>query len=387
MVRYLLTSVFTLTATLAVSASVRAATYELPPEGEDVIGSIATVTASFDDTLVDLARRHGVGYEDIVRANPDVNVWVPGEGTEIVIPTRYVLPAGPRRGVVLNLAEYRLYYYPKTKTGESPVVMTYPISIGRMDWETPLGVTSVVAKVVKPSWYPPQSIRDEHAADGRPLPRIVPPGPDNPLGDHAIRLGLPGYLIHGTNRPAGVGMRVTHGCLRMFPENIDELFPLVGIDTPVRIINEPVKMGWSGDTLVMEVHPVLASAPEETRDEPSPEESVGEVAPVPVETVISAEADAEEEGATKEGEAVAAAVPEFALPEKSPLTYVTEQYIVATGERRGELDWSLVEDVVERADGMPVTVGTGDPLVAEDAELGVGDESPIKNAATSAASQ
>ncbi len=347
---------------LLLSTSVTAATYDLPPEGEDVIGSISTVTAAFDDTLVDLARRHGVGYEDIVRANPDVNVWVPGEGTEVVIPTRYVLPAGSRRGVVLNLAEYRLYYFPETADGETPVVMTFPISIGRMDWETPLGTTRVVAKVVNPSWYPPQSIRDEHAADGRPLPRIVPPGPDNPLGGHAMRLGLPGYLIHGTNRPAGVGMRVTHGCLRMFPENIEELFPLVDVNTPVRIVNEPVKIGWSGDTLVMEVHPVLKSAPAQTVDEPADETSSGD----------SIDPDSIDPDAGD------------AAPEKGPLTYVTEQFIVATGARSGTLDWQLVENVVERADGMPVTVGKGAPVVADDAD---DLEPPIKNAATSAASQ
>ena len=349
-------------AALCLASPAISATYDLPPEGEDVIGSVSTVIATFDDTLVDLARRHGVGYEDIVRANPDVNVWVPGDGTEIVIPTRYVLPAGPRRGIVLNLAEYRLYYYPEAADGETPVVMTFPISIGRMDWETPLGNTSVVAKVVNPSWYPPQSIRDEHAADGDPLPRIVPPGPDNPLGKHAMRLGLPGYLIHGTNRPAGVGMRVTHGCLRMFPENIEELFPLVDVKTPVRIVNEPVKMGWSGDTLVMEVHPVLESAPAKTVDEP-----------VEPDAVVDTSAEAVE-GEQESGEAVDAVLAEtieFAAPEKSPLTYVTEQFIVATGERSGSLDWQLVEDVVERADGMPVTVGEGAPVVADDSEDGV----------------
>jgi len=313
---------------IALSAVTRAATYELPPEGHDVVGSISSVTATFDDTLVDIARRHGVGYEDIVRANPDVNVWVPGDGTEVVIPTRYVLPAGPRRGVVLNLAEYRLYYYPEPEDGEAPVVMTYPISIGRMDWETPLGTTHVVAKVVNPSWYPPQSIRDEHAADGRPLPRIVPPGPDNPLGKHAIRLNLPGYLIHGTNRPAGVGMRVTHGCLRMFPENINELFPLVDIDTAVRIVNEPVKFGWSGDALVMEVHPVLESAPEETRDEPSPE-TAGTVAVEP-----AADDSEPDDIGSENGDVAGESTPEFAPPEKNSGALHSSSWIWATSEQK-----------------------------------------------------
>ena len=320
------------------AGGVHAATFELPPEGSDVVGAVATVTTSFDDTLIDIARRHGLGYQDIVRANPDVNVWVPGEGTEVVLPTRYVLPAGARRGIVLNLAEYRLYYFPEPKGDEPAVVMTYPISIGRMDWETPLGSTTVISKVVNPSWYPPQSVRDEHAAEGRPLARIVPAGPDNPLGARAMRLGLPGYLIHGTNRPAGVGMRVTHGCLRMFPEDIRYLFEYVAVSTPVRIINDPVKIGWQGDALVLEVHPVLEAAPVATIDEPTPDDKLE-----PVDVVVNG---------------------------KNPLTYVTEQFIVATAERPGQLDWSLVEAAISRSDGMPVVVGEG-----------------IKNAATSAASE
>ena len=228
----------------ALPIAVQAEQYELPPEGTDVIGALAVVTSREDDTLLDIARRHGLGYEDIVRANPEVDTWLPGEGTEVVLPTRYILPSVARKGVVLNLAEYRMYYFPEPKDGEPAIVMTYPMSIGRMDWETPLGLTRVVAKAQNPTWYPPESVRAEHAADGDPLPRIVPPGPKNPLGKYAMRLGIPGYLIHSTNRPAGVGMRVTHGCIRMFPEDIGFLFNLVAVNTPVRIINQPVKVGW-----------------------------------------------------------------------------------------------------------------------------------------------
>jgi len=316
---------------------VQAEIYEMPPAGYDVIGAMSTITARQEDTLVDIARRHGLGYEDIVRANPDVNVWVPGEGTEVILPTQYVLPSGSRRGVILNLAEYRLYYFPETKAGETAYVMTYPISIGRMDWETPLGRTQIISKVRNPSWYVPQSVLDEHAADGDPLPRIVPPGPDNPLGKFAMRLGLPGYLIHGTNRPAGVGMRVTHGCVRMFPEDIEYLFTKVDVKTAVRIVNEPVKMGWNGDQLVMEAHPIL-------------------------EIVVP---EAVENEATEEGEN---AVDENVVEVKDPLTYMTEQFIVTTGERAGQLDWHLAEQIIERSDGIPTPVGEG-----------------IKNAAASAA--
>ena len=334
-----------------VAFAARAEIYELPPEGYDVVGAVATVTARQEDTLIDIARRNGLGYHDIVRANPDVNIWVPGEGTEVVLPTRFVLPPVPRRGIVLNLAEYRLYYFPEPKDGEPANVMTYPISIGRMDWETPLGSTRVIQKVTDPSWYPPKSVKEEHAAEGRPLPNIVPPGPDNPLGRYAMRLGLPGYLIHSTNRPAGVGMRVTHGCIRMFPEDIEYLFPNVDLETQVRIINAPIKIGWFGDELVMEVHPVLES---------SVEEDVAEglvAADVDVDTGSNVPAEEDE------------TVGEVEVLPKDPLTYVTELFIAVTGDRAGQLDWDDVEVLIGRSDGIPAPAGAG-----------------IKNAAASAAS-
>jgi len=193
----------------------QAATYVLPPADVDVIGAVQTVSARHEETLLDIARAHGLGFDDIVRANPGVDPWVPGEGTQVTLPTRFVLPRAERRGLVLNLPEMRMYYFPVPAKGEAPTVVTYPVSIGRMDWSTPLGRAKIVAKVKNPSWYPPESIRKEHAEDGRPLPQVVPPGPDNPLGAFAMRLSIPGYLIHSTNRPAGVGMRVTHGCIRM----------------------------------------------------------------------------------------------------------------------------------------------------------------------------
>ena len=329
---------FVVTALLATQPAV-AEVYELPPLGQDVVGSLITIKARSDDTLLDIARRHGLGYEDIVRANPDVDTWIPGAGTEVVLPTRYVLPPGPRSGVILNLAEYRLYYYPPVKDGEPTQVMTYPISIGRMDWATPLGRTKVTQKVRNPSWYPPASIRAEHAEMGDPLPRIVPPGPDNPLGDRAMRLGIPGYLIHGTNRPAGVGMRVTHGCIRMFPEDIEFLFDRIPVNTTVRIINEPVKVGWDGERLVVEVHETLESAPPE-----------------------DAEAALVEEGA---------AVEELVLPPaRDAMTDLTTQFVAATRERPGELDWTAAQKLLDAPTGIPVTVGAA-----------------IKNAAASAASE
>jgi L,D-transpeptidase ErfK/SrfK len=235
----------------------QAAVYPMPADGDSVIGEVQRHVAAHEDTFVALARRYDVGYEELKLANPGVDPWLPGEGTQVTIPTRFVLPDAPRRGVVLNVPEMRLYYFPKPRDGESPVVMTFPVSVGRQDWSTPYGVTSVVAKQRDPSWYPPKSIREEHAADGRPLPAVVPPGPENPLGRHALRLGLPGYLIHGTNKPAGLGMRVTHGCVRMFPTDIETLYGHVRVGERVQIVNQPYKMGWLGDRLYVEVHPPL----------------------------------------------------------------------------------------------------------------------------------
>jgi L,D-transpeptidase ErfK/SrfK len=188
-----------------------------------------------------------------------VDPWLPGEGTEVLIPSRFVLPDAPREAIVVNLPEHRLYYYPPAKAGEPRVVRTYPISTGKMDWKTPLGVTRIVTKQERPNWYPPPSVLAEHEAKGDPLPKVVPPGPDNPLGEYAMRLGIPGgaYLIHGTNRPAGVGMQVTHGCIRMFPEDIAEFFQLVSVNTKVNLIDQPTKLGWLRGTLYVERHPLL----------------------------------------------------------------------------------------------------------------------------------
>jgi L,D-transpeptidase ErfK/SrfK len=341
---------FIIAAFVAASNPGNAAIYDLPPEGQDVIGAISTVTSTHEDTLVDIARRHGLGYQDLVRANPDVNVWVPGEGTEVVLPNRFVLPPGPRTGLVLNLAEYRMYYFPEPKAGEPAQVHTYPMSIGRMDWETPLGRTKIVAMARNPAWYPPKSVREEHAADGDPLPRVVKPGPDNPLGTRALRLGIPGYLIHGTNRPAGVGMRVSHGCIRMFPEDVEFLFDRIRVDTAVRIIDVPVKMGWDGEELVAEVHPLL-EVPQRL-----PEESV--------EHIEALDADLE--------------LPEVEFFRKDALTYVTEQFIVATSEKAGQLDWDIIETLVERSDGIPEAVG----VLVQPENISTTD---TKNTATSAA--
>jgi L,D-transpeptidase ErfK/SrfK len=239
---------------------------ELPPisgnlftitDGQDVVGQLQIVRARYEDTFVDFARAYGLGYDELVAANPDVDPWLPGDGTLIVLPTQYVLPAAPRQGVVLNVASKRLFYYPPVVDGEPSVVVTFPIGIGRTGWATPTGETSVVARIPDPIWFPPQSVRAERLAAGDPLPRRVLPGPENPLGRYAINLGLPGYLIHGTNKPAGVGMRVSHGCVRLYPEDIEYLFGQVSIGTPVRIVNQPYLFGWLDTELYFEAHAPL----------------------------------------------------------------------------------------------------------------------------------
>ena len=221
---------------------------------QDVVGNIAIHTIEASDNFLRLAQTFRVGFNELVDANPGVDPWIPEHGSQIIIPTRYVLPNIERVGVVINLAELRMYHFHETQD-ELKRVSTYPISIGKGgQWETPLTYTYITAKAKKPSWYPPESIRKEHAENNDPLPRVVPPGPDNPLGDYALRLSLPGYLIHGTNVPEGIGMRVTHGCIRLHPVGIEKLFASVKVKTPVTIINQPYKIGWLGNKLYVETH-------------------------------------------------------------------------------------------------------------------------------------
>ncbi len=257
---------------LLLSASVSAlATSYLMPEhpGDTLIGNpphkTTYATTRQEDTLLDIARDYDVGQNEIIMVNPKVDRWLPGTGTKVRIPNSRLLPDTPHEGLVLNLPEYRLFYYPKPKKNHPQIVITHPISIGRIDWETPLGETHIIAKTENPVWIPPQSIKAEHAAAGEVLPDVYPAGPDNPLGLFALRLGIPGYLIHSTNKPYGVGMRVSHGCIRMYPEDIKKLFPEVKVGTPVYIVNQPIKVGWSHDTLYIEVYPELEASQQDYR--------------------------------------------------------------------------------------------------------------------------
>jgi L,D-transpeptidase ErfK/SrfK len=231
----------------------------LPADGSPVIGANTTVVSRYRDTLFDIARRYGMGFEEIMHANPGVDIWLPGEGTRILLPNRRILPPGSREGIVVNLPEHRLYYFPKPAKNEQAVVITYPVSIGKAGDGTPLGQTTITAKVEHPSWVPTDSIRKDHARRGDPLPRVIAPGPDNPIGDFKMRLGFGDgtYEIHGTNQPATIGMAVTYGCIGMYPEDLAALYALISVGTPVRLINVPVKIAWSAGRLLVEAHPAV----------------------------------------------------------------------------------------------------------------------------------
>jgi len=288
--------------------------------GSDLVGSVETVMARYEDTLIDIARRHGLGYQAIRNANPGVDAWIPGEGTEVLLPRSHLLPRGHRSGIVINLPEMRLYDY----TAGNDQVMTYPISIGRMDWSTPLGSLSVIQKTEQPTWTPPRSIREAYAARGESLPAVVPPGPDNPLGEFAMRLSNPNYLIHGTNWPEGIGMRATHGCIRLAPTDIEHLFSRIPVGTPVHIVNEPVKAGWEGDRLYLEAHPVLEE-----------------------------------------------------LQEPNNLTPAVRAVIRATGARPAQVDWADVTRIANARTGIPEVVGSALPESESVLALDLEPEIPI----------
>ncbi len=224
---------------------------------QDVVGVVQVVAATQDDTLTDIARRFNVGYEEIVRANPKVDPWLPGEGREIVVPSQFILPDAPRTGLVINIAAMRIFYYPPVRRGERPVVLTHPIGIGKVGWRTPEGVTKIVRRQQDPTWRVPVSVRKEHHENGEDLDPVIGPGPDNPLGKYAFYLQWPSYLIHGTNKPAGVGLRSSHGCIRLYPEDIAQFFAMVPLGTQVRVVNQPFVFGWRDGQLYMQPFDVL----------------------------------------------------------------------------------------------------------------------------------
>jgi L,D-transpeptidase ErfK/SrfK len=285
-----------------------ASVYELPGNGTAVVGTDSLISITHEDKLFDVARRYGIGYPEIVRANPGTDIWVAGEGREILLPGRRILPPTPHEGIVINLPEHRLYFYPKEATGKGQTVITYPVSIGRMDWHSPLGQTRIIAKERHPNWYPPESVRREHAARGDPLPKVVPPGTKKPLGEYKMRLAVGDgtYEIHGTNNPVAVGLAVTHGCIRMYPDDVAALFAAVSVGTKVWLINEPVKIAYVDGKLLMEVHPPV------------------------------------------DGEGQTAAV---------DLEVMSQKLRAALGRDTGAIHWDFARKALEAATGVPMVVG------------------------------
>lgn len=289
------------------AGSVKSAEFALLP-GDKAVGSVQEYVVQSGDLLADLARKFDVGYTEMLAANPGVDPWVPPAGRKILIPTLFILPDAPRQGIVINLGERRLYYFPP---GGGRVV-TYPIGIGATGFDTPHSVTKVVAKVADPTWVPPPSIRAEQPD----LPAAIGPGPDNPLGAYEFRLGWKNYLIHGTNKPDGVGRNVSHGCIHLYPEDIEALFRQAPIGTPVRVIDQEGAVAWVGDRLYVETHPSKAQADAIDVEQPMPAE---------------------------------------------PLAGWRERVAAATGDNGQAVDWNAVDQAAARRAGLPIAVAIGQP--------------------------
>ncbi|MGZ8159494.1 MAG: L,D-transpeptidase family protein [Methylobacter sp.] len=284
--------------------------FELP-DGENMVGTIAAIETRENDALPDIARHFGLGYNDISIANSNVSPWTPAPGSRVLLPIQFILPDSPHKGIALNLANMRLFYYPKKQLGK---VYTFPVGIGRQGWNTPMGLTSIVAKDANPNWYVPESIHREHAEKGDTLPKVVGSGPDNPLGLYAMRLGIPGYLIHGTNKPYGIGMQISHGCVQLYPEDIEVLFKKATVGMPVRIIHQPYLTAWQQDMLYLEAHEPL---------------------------------------------------PKWAKEKAKLKKQVVKQLQELSAKKSVTVDWDKVERILQRSDGIPTPVLTQSPDVAE----------------------
>jgi L,D-transpeptidase ErfK/SrfK len=224
-------------------------------KGDDVIGRLAVIRLEKGDTLPDIARHFSLGINAISAANPGVDVWVPKAGERILLPLSFILPDIPKKGIVINLASMRLFQF--KGDSKSLVVLTYPVGIGTEERPTPIGQMHVERKVIRPTWHVPASIAEDHRKKGDPLPAEVPPGPKNPLGEYALYLSKPSYLIHGTNKPASIGLKATNGCIRLYPEDVKKLYSNTPVNTPVCIVDQPYLIGQRDGVVYMEVHTPL----------------------------------------------------------------------------------------------------------------------------------
>jgi len=320
--------IFSILAYSLLVTHVHAASYKLNDSTDAIVGELDSAVVGREHTLLDIAREYGFGYQDLKLLNPQIDTWMPEDGEVVQLPSRFILPNVPRKGLVLNIPEMRLYYFPPHKKGEPVEVITYPLGVGREGWATPYKKTRIIGKKKHPDWRPPKSILKEHEEAGDPLPKVVKAGPDNPLGDYALRLGLPAYLIHGTNKPWGIGMRVSHGCIRLYPEDIAELFHKVKVGTSVNIINNPYKIGGADGVLYLEAHPPLSTA---TRDE------YGDVTE---------------------------SIDEYGNPINRAhdygnvnFTQVVEMIVASTKEDEYMIDWGMAKIVSTEARGIPVAIG------------------------------
>jgi L,D-transpeptidase ErfK/SrfK len=288
--------------------------FQLTPD-RALVGTTGEYVTRHEDTLHDVARTNDLGYGELIAVNEGIDPWLPGTGQRILLPTVYLVPMSPRPGIVINLAEQRLYYFPP----RTDTVRTYPIGVGVEGHTTPIGVTRVVRKDVKPTWYPPPSIRSERPE----LPAAVPPGPDNPMGEYALRLGWAAYGIHGTNKAYAIGRHVTHGCIRLYPEDIEALFKDVAIGTPVRVINDEIRLAWVDNELYLAVTPSRRQM-----------EEIG------INQKVTRE-----------------------IPSK-----LVERVAAAAGTEAGRIDWDLVRRIGVKRPGMPLKITKPSPPHATTAE-------------------
>ena len=282
-----------------------------------MVGEIAAVETRENDTLPDIARHFGLGYNDITAANAGIPAWTPKANSRVLLPLQFILPDAPHKGIVLNVANMRLFYYPKKQRDK---VFTYPVGIGRDGWNTPMGMTSIAVKTPNPDWHVPPSILREHAAKGHRLPSVVRSGPDNPLGYFAMRLAIGSYLIHGTNKPFGIGMQISHGCVQLYPENIEVLFKKTPVGTPVRIIHDPYLVAWHENRLYLEANEPLEKWSRSKRQ---------------LKKQVSKE-----------------------------LTKIAKQH-------NATVDWGRVDRVIDRAEGIPTPVLANSPDIPELAKTAV----------------